>query len=97
MVTSATFATTIAPPALDELCINTLRFLAVDMVQKATRAILGCPWGRGHGIYLYGTDRSSTTRANPHWPDRDRFILSAGHGCALLYALLHVTGFRSAP
>lgn len=93
MAPSATFAITIAPPALDELCINTLRFLAVDMVQKANSGHPGLPMGSASMAYALW-DRS--LRFNPHdpyWPDRDRFVLSAGHGCALLYALLHVTGF----
>ena len=93
MTPSATLSTTIAPPALDELCINTLRFLAVDMVQKANSGHPGLPMGSASMAYTLW-DRS--LKFNPHdpdWPDRDRFVLSAGHGCALLYALLHVTGF----
>jgi transketolase len=93
MAPSATFAKSIAPPALDALCINTLRFLAVDMVQKADSGHPGLPMGSASMAYALW-DRS--LKFNPHdpcWPDRDRFVLSAGHGCALLYALLHVTGF----
>jgi transketolase len=93
MTSSATLSPTIAPPALDELCINTLRFLAVDMVQKANSGHPGLPMGSASMAYTLW-DRS--LKFNPHdpdWPDRDRFVLSAGHGCALLYALLHVTGF----
>ena len=88
-----TSASTIAPPELDELCVNTLRFLAVDAVQKAESGHPGLPMGSAAMAYALW-DRS--LKFNPHdplWPDRDRFILSAGHGCALLYALLHVTGF----
>jgi transketolase len=93
MAPSMTLSTALAPPALDELCINTLRFLAVDMVQKANSGHPGLPLGSAAMAYALW-DRS--LKFNPHdplWPDRDRFILSAGHGCALLYALLHVTGF----
>jgi transketolase len=93
MASSVASATLIAPSALDELCINTLRFLAVDMVQKANSGHPGLPMGSASMAYALW-DRS--LKVNPHdshWPDRDRFILSAGHGCALLYALLHVTGF----
>jgi len=93
MTSSMTLSPTLAPPALDELCVNTLRFLAVDMVQKANSGHPGLPMGSAAMAYALW-DRS--LRFNPHdplWPDRDRFILSAGHGCALLYALLHVTGF----
>jgi transketolase len=78
---------------LDELCINTLRFLAVDAVQKANSGHPGLPLGSAAMAYTLW-DR--LLRYNPHdpgWSNRDRFILSAGHGCALLYALLHVTGF----
>jgi transketolase len=93
MAPSMTLSTTLAPPTLDELCINTLRFLAVDMVQKANSGHPGLPLGSAAMAYALW-DR--VLKFNPHdplWPDRDRFILSAGHGCALLYALLHVTGF----
>jgi transketolase len=90
---SATFATIAAPPALDELCINTLRFLAVDMVQKANSGHPGLPMGSAAMAYALWDRSLKFNPRDPHWPDRDRFILSAGHGCALLYALLHVTGF----
>jgi len=93
MAPSATIATTIAPPALDELCINTLRFLAVDMVQKANSGHPGLPMGSAAMAYALWDRSLKFNPRDPHWPDRDRFILSAGHGCALLYALLHVTGF----
>src|ERR1035437_9310087 len=93
MTPSATFSTTIAPPALDELCINTLRFLAVDMVQKANSGHPGLPMGSAAMAYALWDRSLKFNPRDPLWPDRDRFILSAGHGCALLYALLHVTGF----
>jgi transketolase len=93
MAPSATFATTLAPPALDELCINTLRFLAVDMVQKANSGHPGLPMGSASMAYALWDRSLKFNPRDPHWPDRDRFVLSAGHGCALLYALLHVTGF----
>jgi transketolase len=88
-----TYTTTVAPPALDELCINTLRFLAVDMVQKANSGHPGLPMGSASMAYALWDRSLKFNPSDPHWPDRDRFILSAGHGCALLYALLHVTGF----
>ena len=93
MAPSATFATIAAPPALDELCINTLRFLAVDMVQKANSGHPGLPMGSAAMAYTLWDRSLKYNPRDPHWPDRDRFVLSAGHGCALLYALLHVTGF----
>jgi len=93
MAPSATFSTIATPPALDELCINTLRFLAVDMVQKANSGHPGLPMGSAAMAYALWDRLLRYNPRDPHWPDRDRFILSAGHGCALLYALLHVTGF----
>jgi transketolase len=93
MVTSATLATAIPLPALDEQCINTLRFLAVDMVQKANSGHPGLPMGSAAMAYALWDRSLKFNPRDPHWPDRDRFILSAGHGCALLYALLHLTGF----
>ena len=93
MAPSAAFATIAAPLALDELCINTLRFLAVDMVQKANSGHPGLPMGSAALAYALWDRSLKYNPRDPHWPDRDRFVLSAGHGCALLYALLHVTGF----
>ena len=93
MAPSAAFAAITAPPALDELCINTLRFLAVDMVQKANSGHPGLPMGSAAMAYTLWDRSLKYNPRDPHWPDRDRFVLSAGHGCALLYALLHVTGF----
>jgi transketolase len=88
-----TLSTTLAPPVLDELCINTLRFLAVDMVQKANSGHPGLPLGSAAMAYTLWDRFLKVNPSSPHWPDRDRFVLSAGHGSALLYALLHVTGF----
>ena len=93
MTPSATLSTTVAPSALDELCINTLRFLAVDMVQKANSGHPGLPMGSASMAYALWDRSLKFNPRDPDWPDRDRFVLSAGHGCALLYALLHVTGF----
>jgi transketolase len=88
-----TLSTTLASPALDEMCINTLRFLAVDMVQKAKSGHPGLPLGSAAMAYTLWDRFLKFNPRDPFWPDRDRFVLSAGHGCALLYALLHVTGF----
>jgi transketolase len=93
MTPSTTPSTTVAPPALDEICINTLRFLAVDMVQKAKSGHPGLPLGSAAMAYTLWDRFLKFNPRDPFWPDRDRFVLSAGHGCALLYALLHVTGF----
>jgi transketolase len=86
-------STTLSPPELDELCINTLRFLAVDMVQKANSGHPGLPLGSATMAYTLWDRFLNVNPRDPEWPDRDRFVLSPGHGCALLYALLHVTGF----
>jgi transketolase len=78
---------------LDQTCIDTLRFLALDMVQKADSGHPGLPLGAAPMAYALWNHRLKHNPANPLWFDRDRFVLSAGHGSALLYALLHVTGY----
>ncbi|MEO7728693.1 MAG: transketolase [Burkholderiales bacterium] len=78
---------------LDELCVNTLRFLAVDAVQKANSGHPGLPLGAAAMAYVLWTRFLKHHPANPGWFDRDRFVLSAGHGSMLLYSLLHVTGY----
>jgi transketolase len=83
---------TMANP-LDLQCINTLRFLSVDMVQQANSGHPGLPLGAATMAYALWTSHLKHHPANPLWPDRDRFVLSAGHGSALLYSLLHVTGY----
>ncbi len=77
----------------DELCINTIRFLAVDAVQKANSGHPGMPLGAAAFAYALWSRRLRFDPADPHWPDRDRFVLSAGHGSMLLYALLYLTGY----
>ena len=79
--------------ALDELCINTLRFLAVDAVERAKSGHPGLPLGAAPMAYVLWTRFLRHNPRDPSWPNRDRFILSPGHGCALLYALLHLTGY----
>jgi transketolase len=78
---------------LDELCINTIRMLSVDMVQKANSGHPGMPMGAAPMAYVLWTQFLRHSPKNPKWPDRDRFVLSAGHGSALLYSLLHLTGY----
>lgn len=77
----------------DELRINTIRFLAVDAVQKANSGHPGLPLGAAAFAYALWTRKLRFDPADPHWPDRDRFVLSAGHGSMLLYALLYLTGY----
>ena len=79
--------------ALDALCINTIRCLAMDAVQKANSGHPGLPMGTAAMAYVLWTRFLKFNPANPQWPNRDRFVLSAGHGCMLLYSLLHLTGY----
>jgi hypothetical protein len=78
---------------LDQLSINTLRFLAVDAVQNANSGHPGLPLDAAPMAYVLWTRFLEHNPADPSWLDRDRFVLSAGHGSALLYALLHLTGY----
>lgn len=78
---------------LDEECINTLRFLSVDAVQQANSGHPGMPLGAAPMAYVLWTRFLKHDPANPSWFDRDRFVLSAGHGSMLLYSLLHLTGY----
>ncbi|MHB1058608.1 MAG: transketolase [Rhodanobacter sp.] len=79
--------------ALDQQCIDLLRFLSVDMVQKADSGHPGLPLGAAPMAYTLWTRHMKHHPADPHWVDRDRFVLSAGHGSALLYSLLFATGY----
>ena len=78
---------------LDQLCINTLRFLAVDAVEQAKSGHPGLPLGAAPMAYALFDRHLRFNPSDPHWANRDRFILSAGHGSALLYALLHMYGY----
>jgi transketolase len=78
---------------LQQESINTLRFLSADMVQQANSGHPGLPMGCASIAYTIWTRHLRHNPLNPKWPDRDRFILSGGHGCALLYSLLHLTGY----
>jgi transketolase len=77
----------------DQLCINTIRALSVDMVQQANSGHPGLPLGTASMAYVLWTRFLKFNPLNPAWPNRDRFILSAGHGSALQYSLLHLTGY----
>ena len=81
------------PAQLDQLAINTIRFLSVDAVQKANSGHPGLPMGAAAMAYVLWTRFLRHNPANPHWFNRDRFVLSAGHGSMLLYSLLHLTGY----
>ncbi len=87
--------TTAPSPAanLDERSINTIRFLAADAVEAAQSGHPGTPMGLASVAYVLWTKHLRHNPDDPSWPDRDRFILSAGHASMLLYALLHLTGY----
>jgi transketolase len=78
---------------LDQLCVNTVRFLSVDAVQKANSGHPGMPLGAAPMAYVLWTRLLKHNPHNPHWFNRDRFVLSAGHGSMLLYSLLYLTGY----
>jgi len=78
---------------LDLLSINTIRGLAMDAVQKANSGHPGMPMGAAAMAYVLWTRHLRYDPLKPRWPNRDRFILSPGHGCILLYSLLHLTGY----
>ncbi len=78
---------------LDTRCVNAIRMLAVDMVEQADSGHPGMPMGAAPMAYVLWTRYLRCNPKNPAWPDRDRFVLSAGHGSALLYALLHLSGY----
>lgn len=87
----------VAAQSLDELCINAIRFLAIDAVEKAKSGHPGLPMGAAPMAYVLWDKIMRFNPKNPQWFNRDRFVLSAGHGCMLQYALLHLTGYDSVP
>ena len=78
---------------LDQLCINTIRFLSADAIQTANSGHPGLPMGMAGIVFRLFTQYLKFNPENPQWHNRDRFVLSAGHGSALLYTLLHLTGY----
>lgn len=93
MSTATTAETLSSTGDLDQLAINTVRFLAADAVQAAGSGHPGLPLGTSTVAWTLWSRHLRHDPADPHWPDRDRFVLSAGHGSMLLYALLHVFGY----
>ena len=91
---STSTVTTLNPAQLDQLSINTIRFLSVDAVQKANSGHPGLPLGAAPMAYVLWTRFLQHNPSNPHWFNRDRFVLSAGHGSMLLYSLLHLSGYE---
>ena len=90
---SASTPTRDTTPDLDQLCINTIRALSIDAVQRAESGHPGLPLGAAPMAYLLWTRFMRHNPRNPKWKGRDRFLLSAGHGSMLLYSLLHLTGY----
>lgn len=82
-----------ATAELDQLCINTIRTLSLDAVQQAKSGHAGLPLGAAPMAYVLWTRFLRHNPHSPKWPNRDRFLLSAGHGSMLLYSLLHLTGY----
>lgn len=90
---STSSAATLSPSKLDELSVNTIRFLSVDAVQKANSGHPGLPMDAAPMAYVLWTRFLKHSPKNPTWFDRDRFVLSAGHGSMLIYSLLYLTGY----
>jgi transketolase len=88
-----TTASSLDPAQLDQLAINTVRFLSVDAIEKANSGHPGLPLGAAPMAYVLWTRFLRHNPVNPRWFNRDRFVLSAGHGSMLLYSLLHLTGY----
>ena len=80
---------------VDTECINAIRFLAVDAVNKANSGHPGAPMGQAPIGYLLFAEEMQYNPEDPKWVNRDRFVLSSGHGCMLQYSLLHLAGYKS--
>ncbi len=76
------------------LCVNTIRTLAIDAIEQAGSGHPGLPLGMAPAAYLLYAEVMQHDPKDPMWPDRDRFVLSAGHGSMLLYASLHLAGYE---
>jgi transketolase len=85
----------VATQSLEELCINSIRFLAIDAVEKAKSGHPGLPMGAAPMAFVLWDRFLRVNPKNPKWFNRDRFVLSAGHGCMLQYALMYLAGFDS--
>ncbi len=78
---------------IEQLAVNTIRFLSAEAIQKANSGHPGLPLGAAPAAYTLWAKQMKHNPANPDWVDRDRFVLSAGHGSAMLYSLLHLFGY----
>ncbi len=79
--------------SLDTTCVNTIRVLSADMVEKANSGHPGAPMGCAPITHVLFSEVMKFSPKNPNWANRDRFVLSNGHSCALLYAMLHLSGY----
>ncbi len=86
-------SSTVTDSRLEDLAVNTIRMLSADAVQKANSGHPGLPMGSADFAYVLFTQFLKFDPQDPDWPDRDRFVLSAGHGSMLLYSLLHLSGY----
>ena len=77
----------------DKLSINTIRVLSAEAIQKAKSGHPGLPLGAAPMAYTLWADHLKHNPKNPSWADRDRFVLSAGHGSSMLYAMMHLFGY----
>lgn len=80
--------------SVEQLSVNALRTLSIDMIEKANSGHPGLPMGAAPMAYVLWTEFMKHNPKNPKWFNRDRFVLSAGHGSALLYSLLHLSGYH---
>ncbi|HXO03206.1 MAG TPA: transketolase, partial [Stellaceae bacterium] len=80
---------------IDDICINTIRTLCIDAVQKANSGHPGTPMAMAPVVYTLWQDFLRFDPADPIWPNRDRFVLSSGHASMLLYSMLHLTGVKA--
>src|SRR5438270_12739272 len=96
-MTTATETSKGVDPRLQELMINTIRTLSIDAVQKANSGHPGAPLGAAPMAYTIFTRFLRFNPRNPKWPNRDRFVLSAGHASMPLYSLLYLTGYDLSP
>src|SRR5579863_3313113 len=82
-----------APAPLTKLAVDTIKMLSVDAIEKANSGHPGLPMGAANLAFVLWTRYLRFNPREPHWPNRDRFVLSAGHGSMLLYSLLHLSGY----
>src|SRR5471032_3712271 len=87
-------APSFASEPIEKLVVNTIKTLTIDAVEKAKSGHPGLPMGCADFAFVLWTKFLKFNPANPKWPNRDRFVLSAGHGSMLIYSLLHLTGFE---